>query len=356
MLKIEKVSRPQPVFDITVPETSSFFADGMLVHNCSEITLPTGRDHLGKDRTAVCCLSSINMEKQDEYWEQMEPMIEDIMRFLDNVLTWFIENAPDTMHKAKYSAMRERSVGLGIMGFHGWLQKKNIPFESPMAKGQNLRFFARFKECVDTADEVLARERGACPDAAEVGAMRRFSCKTAIAPTASISTIANASAAGEPNFANFYTHKTLDGAFFVKNPYLEKRLQELGKDDQETWTSISIHKGSVQHLDFLTDWDKEVFKTAIELDQRWVIDHAADRTPFIDQSQSVNLFITPDTTKTNLLGIHVRAFKKGMKSLYYLRSESVAGDIGVSKRVKRVKLDEPEEKNPNDFADCLACQ
>lgn len=321
---------------------------------CSEITLPTGRDHLGNDRTAVCCLSSINMERQDEYWDQMEPMVEDIMRFLDNVLTWFIDNAPDTIHKAKYSAMRERSVGLGIMGFHGWLQKKNIPFESAMAKGQNLRFFTKFKECVDTADEALAKERGPCPDAAEVGVMKRFSCKTAIAPTASISTIANATAAGEPAFANFFTQKTLDGAFFVKNPYLEKLLADKGKDTQEVWTSISVHKGSVQHLDFLSDWEKDVFKTAIELDQRWIIDHSADRTPFIDQAQSVNLFMAPDCDKTDLLGLHVRAFDKGMKSLYYLRSESIVGDIGVSKKVERVRLDEIEE--PKKYDECLACQ
>jgi ribonucleoside-diphosphate reductase alpha chain len=286
----------------------------------------------------------------------MEPMVEDVMRFLDNVITWFVENAPDEMRKAKYSAMRERSVGLGVMGFHGWLQKKGIPFESPMAKGQNIRFFSRFKECVDLADEALARERGPCPDAAEAGATRRFSCKTAIAPTASISTIANSSPAIEPNYANFYTHKTLDGAFFVKNPYLERLLVEKGKDTHDVWTSISGHKGSVQHLDFLSDWEKEVFKTAIEIDQRWIIEHAADRTPFVDQSQSVNLFLPPNVDKTDLLGIHNMAFRKGLKSLYYLRSESIVGDIGVSKKVKRVKLDEPEAvEEPKKYEECLAC-
>lgn len=240
---------------------------------CAEIVLHTGRDHLGGDRTAVCCLSSINMEKQDEYGDVFEDMVEDVLRFLDNVLTWFIEHAPDTMSRAKYSASRERSVGLGVMGFHGWLQKNSIPFENPVAKGQNMRFFKRFKDAGDAANKKLALERGACPDSLDVPECPqvRFSNWSSIAPTASISTIADASPSIEPNYANLFTQKTLDGAFEVRNPYLTKILESHGKNTQKTWTSIATHKGSVQHLDFLTEWEKEVFKTAFEIDRKSVV-------------------------------------------------------------------------------------
>lgn len=290
---------------------------------CSEITLPTGHDHLGKSRTAVCCLSSLNLETYDE-WKEDEQFIEDVYRFLDNVLQDFIDGAPGSMERATYSAMRERSVGLGVMGFHSFLQARNIPMESVMAKVWNKKIFEHIKTHADKASVTLAHERGACPDAAEVGIMERFSNKIAIAPTASISTIAGNSSPGiEPYAANSFTQKTLTGSFNVRNKNLKKLLQKYGRDDSDTWSSITTHEGSVRHLDFLTDHEKDVFKTAHEIDQRWVIELAADRAPFICQAQSVNVFLAGNVTKRDLHQIHFLAWKKGVKSLYYCRSKSV---------------------------------
>ena len=252
---------------------------------CAEITLPTGIDQYGKQRTAVCCLSSLNLETWFE-WHQDERFIEDVMRFLDNVLEDFIQKAPDSMERAKYAAMRERSVGMGVMGFHSFLQDNSIPFESVMAKVWNTRMFKHIRAQADAASKTLAAERGACPDAADYGIEERFSHKIAIAPTASISIIAgNASPGIEPISANVFLQKTLSGSFSVRNRALKKVLAAHGFDDEDTWSSITVNKGSVQHLDFLTPHEKDVFKTAFELDQRWVIEHAADRTPFICQSQ-----------------------------------------------------------------------
>src|SRR6478736_2913047 len=290
---------------------------------CSEITLPTGRDHLGNDRTAVCCLSSLNLEKWDE-WNADKAFIEDVMRFLDNVLQDYIDRAPDEMARAKYSASRERSVGMGVMGFHSFLQAKGIGFESPMAKVHNLRMFKHIAAAANEASMVLAQERGACPDAEERGAMERFSCKMAIAPTASISIICGGtSACIEPIPANVYTHKTLSGSFSIRNPYLEKVLQAKSKDSANVWNSILEKGGSVQHLDFLTAEEKATFKTSFEIDQRWLLEFAADRSPFIDQAQSLNLFIPADVDKWDLMMLHFQAWEKGIKSLYYLRSKSV---------------------------------
>ncbi|HEX8840959.1 MAG TPA: ribonucleoside-diphosphate reductase subunit alpha, partial [Sphingomicrobium sp.] len=289
---------------------------------CSEITLPTGRDHLGADRTAVCCLSSLNLETWDE-WNKDKQFIEDVMRFLDNVLSDYIARAPDEMARAKYSAERERSVGLGVMGFHSFLQARSIPFEGAMAKSWNLKIFKHIRAQVDQASMMLAKERGPCPDAADMGVMERFSCKMAIAPTASISIIAGGtSACIEPIPANIYTHKTLSGSFSIKNPYLEKMLKEKAKDSQQVWSSILEQGGSVQHLDFLTQEEKDVFKTSFEIDQRWLLELAADRTPYIDQAQSLNLFIPADVDKWDLMMLHFRAWEQGIKSLYYLRSKS----------------------------------
>jgi ribonucleoside-diphosphate reductase alpha chain len=258
---------------------------------CSEITLPTGKDHLGNDRTAVCCLSSLNLETWDE-WNGDKRFIEDVMRFLDNVLQDYIDRAPSEMARAKYSAARERSVGLGVMGYHSFLQKKGIAFESAMAKAWNLKMFKHVSGAADAASIVLAQERGACPDAADMGVMQRFSCKMAIAPTASISIICGGtSACIEPIPANIYTHKTLSGSFVVKNPYLQKLLASKSKDSTNVWNSILEHGGSVQQLDFLTPDEKAVYKTSFEIDQRWLLEFAADRTPFIDQAQSLNLYI-----------------------------------------------------------------
>ncbi|QDM40874.1 ribonucleoside-diphosphate reductase subunit alpha [Altererythrobacter sp. TH136] len=324
---------------------------------CSEITLPTGVDHLGNDRTAVCCLSSLNLETWEQ-WEGDKVFIEDVMRFLDNVLQDYIDRAPEEMARAKYSAMRERSVGMGVMGFHSFLQMKNIGFESPMAKVWNLKMFKHIAAKAEEASMVLAEERGPCPDAADAGAMERFSCKMAIAPTASISIICGGtSACIEPIPANIYTHKTLSGSFVVKNPYLEKLLDKKSKNSTNVWNSILEKAGSVQHLDFLTPEEKAVYKTSFEIDQRWLLEFAADRTPFIDQAQSLNLFIPADVDKWDLAMLHFQAWERGIKSLYYLRSKSVqragfAGGVEADNTAEAPKYELPT----TDYDECLACQ
>ncbi len=325
---------------------------------CSEITLPTGRDHMGNDRTAVCCLSSLNLETWDE-WKDDKQFIEDVMRFLDNVLQDYIDRAPEEMARAKYSASRERSVGLGVMGFHSFLQARGLPFEGAMAKSWNLRIFKHINAGVNEASMLLAHERGPCPDAADQGVMERFSCKMAIAPTASISIICGGtSACIEPIPANIYTHKTLSGSFSVKNPYLEKLLVEKAKDSNNVWNSILERGGSVQHLDFLTQEEKDTFKTSFEIDQRWLLELAADRTPYIDQAQSLNLFIPADVEKWDLLMLHFRAWELGIKSLYYLRSKSVqrAGFAGGVEADNTIDAPKFEIGETTDYDECLACQ
>ena len=322
---------------------------------CSEITLPTGKDHDGKERTAVCCLSSLNLETWDE-WHDKPGFVEDVLRMLDNVLTHFIDVAPDSMARAKYSALRERSVGLGVMGFHSFLQQKNVPFESAMAKSWNMRIFKKIRRDADAASVQLAMERGPCPDAAERGMKARFSHKIAIAPTASISIICGGTSAGiEPIPANIYTHKTLSGAFSVRNPYLSALLAEKGLDTPETWQSILEHQGSVQHLDCLTEDEKAVYRTAFELDQRWIIELAADRTPYICQSQSINLFLPADIDKWDLHMLHFTAWEKGVKSLYYCRSKSVQRAAFAGKLDEK-KSEELKVEAPTDYEECLACQ
>ncbi len=324
---------------------------------CSEITLPTGRDHLGNDRTAVCCLSSLNLETWDE-WNGDKRFIEDVMRFLDNVLTDYIDRAPPEMARAKYSAMRERSVGLGVMGFHSFLQARGLAFEGAMAKSWNLKIFKHLSQGVNEASMLLATERGACPDAEERGVMERFSCKTAIAPTASISIICGGtSACIEPIPANIYTHKTLSGSFSIRNPHLEKLLIEKAKNSEAVWNSILEQGGSVNHLDFLTPEEKDTFKTSFEIDQRWLIELAADRTPYIDQATSLNLFIPADVEKWDLLMLHFRAWELGVKSLYYLRSKSIqrAGFAGGVEADNTIDLREIEVE-VKDYDECLACQ
>ncbi len=331
---------------------------------CSEITLPTGVDHLGKRRTAVCCLSSVNLEKYDE-WHDNSIFVLDIMKFLDNVMEDFITRAPETMNSAKYSAFRERSVGLGVMGFHSFLQKKGIPIESVMAKVWNKRIFSSIKEQADNASKVLAQDKGACPDANDYGVQERFSNKIAIAPTASISIICGGSSPGvEPIATNSFTQKTLSGSFNVRNPILKKVLLKKGKDTEEVWSSITVNKGSVQHLDFLDDNEKAIFKTAFEIDQRYLIELAGDRTPFVCQSQSLNIFLKPDIHKKDLHNIHFSAWKKGIKSLYYLRSMSLQRAEVVNQDATNVKVpmkgkinvnEEPKE-NELDYEECLSCQ
>ena len=329
---------------------------------CSEITLPTGIDNDGKERTAVCCLSSLNLDTYDQ-WKDNDQFVEDVMRFLDNVMTDFINRAPDEFANAKYSAMRERSVGLGVMGLHSYFQQKNIPFGSVMSKVWNKKIFSNIQEKVDAASVCLAEERGACPDAAEYGIKERFSNKTAIAPTASISIICGGSSPGiEPIAANSFTHKTLSGSFNVRNKYLKKILEKYKKDTDEVWSSITTNQGSVSHLDFLTAEEKDTFKTAFEIDQRWIIELGADRTPHISQAQSINVFIPADIHKKELHDIHFQAWKKGLKSLYYCRSKSIQRAENVNKGTstdvtKNVYSNENESNNKdNNYEECLSCQ
>lgn len=327
---------------------------------CSEILLPTGVDHLGNARTAVCCLSSVNFETWEQ-WNQHPDFIEDVLRMLDNVLQDFIDNAPESMNTARYSAMRERSVGLGAMGFHSWLQNNGIPFESALARAANLRMFKHLRRAADDASRVLAEERGACPDAKEKGVKERFSHKLAIAPTASISVICGGtSACIEPIPANIYTHKTLSGSFSVRNPALTKLLESKGLNTEDTWQGILAHEGSVQHLEGLSEDEKSVFRTAFEIDQRWVIELGADRAPLICQGQSLNLYLRSDIHKWDLLMLHWTAWERGVKSLYYCRSKSVqrAGFAGVEADntrklpVKSLAAESDEEK----YDECLSCQ
>jgi ribonucleoside-diphosphate reductase alpha chain len=336
---------------------------------CSEITLPTGPDHHGRIRTAVCCLSSVNLETWFE-WKDHPLFVEDTMRFLDNVLQDFIDRAPEGMERAKYAAMRERSVGLGVMGFHSFLQSQNVPFEGVIAKVWNKRMFSQLRRQADAASRLLAEERGACPDAGEYGFMERFSNKIAVAPTASISIIAgNASPGIEPIAANVFLQKTLSGSFTVRNRHLQKLLEARGFDNEDVWSSITLSKGSVQHLDFLTEQEKAVYKTAFELDQRWVIEHAADRTPFVCQSQSVNVFLPANVHKRDLHEIHMMAWRRGLKSLYYCRSLSIQRADTVSdmpKGASSMELSAANDMAPlplvargatsTNYEECLSCQ
>jgi ribonucleoside-diphosphate reductase alpha chain len=336
---------------------------------CSEITLPTGLDKDGHQRTAVCCLSSLNLEKFLE-WENHPTFIEDCLRFLDNVLTDFISRAPESMARAAYSAARERSVGLGVMGLHSFLQSQNVPIESVMAKVWNKRMFRHIKAQADDASIKLAKERGPCADAAEYGIMERFSNKIAVAPTASISIICGGTSPGiEPNAANSFLHKTLSGSFAVRNKYLAQVLEKYGHNDEDTWSSITTREGSVQHLDFLAEHEKLVYKTAFELDQRWLIDLAADRTPFVCQAQSLNVFLPADVHKRDLHMIHFTAWKRGVKSLYYCRSKSLQRAESASHVEDRPAESAPMAANddarheemavaeePAKYEECLACQ
>lgn len=313
---------------------------------CVEIMLHTGKDHLGVDRTAVCCLSSVNAVTFNE-WREHPIFVKDVMLFLDNVLQDFIDRAPTSMAKAKYAAMRERSVGLGLMGFHTVLQARMIPFDSPEARAFNNTIFAHLQLDANTSSYELGEELGACPDAIDAGSMHRFTHKMAVAPTASISIICGGVSAGiEPIPANVYSHKTLSGTFEVRNPLLGNLLTQLGHNTRAVWDSIIQHDGSVQHLDFLSQEQKDVFKTAFEVDQFAIVDLAADRADKICQGQSVNLFVPGDIHKLDLHKLHWDAWEKGVKSLYYLRSKSV----------QRAAFAGAMEPPPPENDECLACQ
>jgi ribonucleoside-diphosphate reductase alpha chain len=323
---------------------------------CTEITLPTNNE-----RTAVCCLVQANVEYHDE-WRKNPMFIEDIVRFADNVLTVFIATAPSEMSKAKLSASQERSLGIGIMGFHSLLQRRNIPFECAMAKSLNKNISKYIAEQCNKATVKLAHEKGPCPDAERYGVMVRNANVTAVAPTASVSIIAGGtSPSGEPWIGNAFTHKTLSGSFLVKNKYLEKLLESKGMNNDETWKSIVINEGSVQHLECLTDDEREVYKTAFEIDQRWVIEHASVRQQFVDQAISTNVFLAADVHKAELNGIHFMAWKKGLKSLYYCRSKSLQRADKVANKVEREHLveepvEEKEAMNSFNTTTCLGCE
>ena len=346
-----ETGEPYIMFKDTIDEAVPEFQKqlGLEVHQsnlCSEITLPTD-----KDRTAVCCLSSVNLEEYDE-WKDNDQFIPDLVRMLDNVLEYFIENAPDQLSRAKYSAMQERSIGLGAMGFHAYLQRHSIPFESAMAKGRNLQMFARLKGEASRATRQLASERGQCPDSEWFNGGVRNAHLLAIAPNASSSIICgNTSPSIEPYRANAFTQKTKSGSSLLKNEYLENILQDLDKDTDEVWKSIVTNGGSVQHLDFLDEWTKDVFKTAVEIDQRWVIELAADRQEYICQSQSLNVFFPANISKQELHATHMMAWKRGVKTLYYLRSEAYKRAETVSDEVLRQRIFESI-----DDEGCLACE
>jgi ribonucleoside-diphosphate reductase alpha chain len=355
-IKISYLNEKEDVYDVTVEDNHNFYANGILVHNCSEIILPTD-----KERTAVCCLSSVNLEYYDE-WKNDPLFLSDIAEMLDNVLQYFIDNAPDAIARAKYSAERERSIGIGALGFHAYLQKNIIPFESPMAVGRNKQMFKHIREKLDEANLRLGSERGEAPDAKGTG--RRFSHTTAIAPNASSSIImGNTSPSIEPYRANAYRQDTLSGSYLNKNKYLDKIIKDKCDADNkldynEIWSSIISNDGSCQHLEFLDEWTRDVFKTSMEIDQLWVIEHAADRQEYVDQAQSVNVFFRPDSHVKYLHAVHFMAWKRGLKTLYYCRSEKLAKADKVSKKIERQIIQELDLKAmaASDYEGCIACE
>ena len=321
---------------------------------CSEIILPTD-----KQRTAVCCLSSVNLEYYDD-WKNDPLFLRDVAEMLDNVLQHFIDNAPDAISRARFSAMQERSIGVGALGFHALLQKKNIAFESALAKSVNMKAFKHIREKLNDANLELGNERGEAPDAKGTG--QRFSHLMAIAPNASSSILmGNTSPSVEPYRANAYRQDTLSGAYLNKNKFLDKLINEKCEVDkkldyQEIWSSIIANDGSVQHLDWMDEYTKDVFKTSMEIDQRWVVEHAADRQQFIDQAQSLNLFFRPDVNVKYLHACHFLAWKQGLKTLYYCRSEKLAKADKVSKKIERDIIQEIDLKSIADGNECLACE
>ncbi len=328
---------------------------GLKIHQsnlCSEIILPTN-----EERTAVCCLSSLNLETYDE-WKNETLFLRDVAEMLDNVLQYFIDNAPDTIARAKYSAERERSIGIGALGFHAYLQRNGIAFEGVMAKVANNRIFKHIRQGLDDANLQLGKERGEAPDAAGTG--RRFSHVMAIAPNASSSIImGNTSPSVEPYRANAYRQDTLSGAHLNKNKWLEQLFKSKNIVEEELadiWSSIIANDGSVQHLDVLDENEKAIFKTSMEIDQRWVIDLAADRQNYIDQAQSLNLFFRPDAHIKYIHAIHFMAWKKGLKTLYYCRSEKIGKADKVSKKIERQVIKELDMLEIAQGNDCIACE
>ncbi len=321
---------------------------------CSEIILPTD-----KERTAVCCLSSVNLEYYDE-WKPNKLFLRDVAEMLDNVLQYFIDNAPDYISRAKYSASRERSIGVGTLGYHAYLQRNNLPFESALATGQNRQIFQHIRKKLDEANQQLGKLRGEALDA--VGSGQRFSHLMAIAPNASSSIImGNTSPSIEPYRANAYRQDTLSGSHLTKNKWLDKIFKEKCEQDtkleySEIWSSIIANDGSVQHLNILDEWQKDIFKTSMEIDQRWLVDHAASRQEYIDQAQSLNLFFRPDVNIMYLHAVHFQAWKQGLKTLYYCRSEKIGKADKVSKKIERNVIKELDMKALIEGDTCLACE
>ena len=331
---------------------------GLKVHQsnlCSEIILPTN-----EQRTAVCCLSSLNLEYFDS-WKNDTLFLRDVAEMLDNVLEYFIKNAPDTIKRAKFSAMRERSIGIGALGWHAFLQKNNIPWESPLAIGRNKKIFEHIRTSLDKANLELGTERGESPDAKGTG--QRFSHLMAIAPNASSSILmGNTSPSIEPYRANAYRQDTLSGSHFTRNRWLSKVIDEESKNHKEGWTdevwsSIIANDGSVQHLDWMSEWDRDVYKTSMEIDQRWVVQHAADRQQWIDQAQSLNVFFRPDSHIKYIHAVHFQAWKAGLKTMYYCRSDKIAKADKVAKRIEREIIKEIDlSELTNNENTCLACE
>ena len=353
-IKIKRLVEREDVYDITVQDNHNFYANDILVHNCSEIILPTN-----EKRTAVCCLSSLNLEYYDQ-WKSDKMFLRDVAEMLDNVLQYFIDNAPKEIKRAKYSAMRERSIGIGALGWHAYLQRNNLPWESPMAVGKNKQIFNHIRTKLDEANKELGLERGEAPDA--VGTGNRFSHLMAIAPNASSSIImGNTSPSIEPYRANAYRQDTLSGSYLNKNRYLDaiiKKESENHKEDwyDETWRSIIANDGSVQHLDWMDEWTRDVFRTSMEIDQRWVVQHASDRQEYIDQAQSLNVFFRPDSNIKYIHAVHFQAWKQGLKTMYYCRSDKIAKADKVAKRIEREVIKEIDLTALIEGDECLACQ
>jgi ribonucleoside-diphosphate reductase alpha chain len=330
---------------------------GLKVHQsnlCSEIILPTN-----EKRTAVCCLSSLNLEHYDA-WKDNTLFLKDVAEMLDNVLQYFIDNAPSSIKRAKYSALRERSIGIGALGFHAYLQRNNIPWESPMAIGRNKKMFEHIRTQLDAANQQLGSERGEAPDA--LGTGQRFSHLMAIAPNASSSILmGNTSPSIEPYRANAYRQDTLSGSHFTRNRWLSAIIVEESKHHKEgwvdeVWSSIIANDGSVQHLDWMSEWDRDVFKTSMEIDQRWVVQHASDRARWIDQAQSLNVFFRPDSHIKYIHAVHFQAWKQGLKTMYYCRSDKIAKADKISKKIEREVIKEINLHDLTEGGECLACE
>ena len=345
-LKITKLEKTVPVYDITVQDNQNFYANGVLVHNCNEIHLPTS-----EERSAVCCLSSLNLEKYDE-WKDTR-IVQDLIRFLDNVLQFFVDHAGDEISRARYSAQQERSLGLGAMGFHAYLQKHRIPFESEVARSVNTEIFRKIQEDAIEESLVLGKEKGEAPDMEGTG--RRNAHLLAIAPNANSSLIVGTSPSIEPYKANAYTSRTRAGSHLTKNRYLVEELDKIGKNTEEVWSSIITNGGSVQHLDFLDDHIKAVFKTAIEINQDWVVYLGGDRQRFLCQGQSLNVFFPAGAEKAYIHQVHYNAWKYGCKGLYYLRTETSNRAENVSQKIERDRLVEFGEQTQSQ-EECVACQ